>query len=283
MGGNIMKNNLKSFMIIFIGAFLVAIGTHCFLVPNNIAAGGISGAAMIINELVPSLSVGNLMMIMEIILFITSIIVIGPVFGGKTFFCSFSIAGIVIVLEKILPMNGPLIKDVLVQLIFGIFICGFGMAIVFNEGASTGGTDIVAKILNKYFNISIGKSILAADIVVTMGALSIFGIEKGLYAILGVVINGLLIDKVIERMNMYNQVAIISNYSEIIKQYIMDTLNRTATIYEAKGAYGNNQKEVITTVVHRKQFAQLKQYIQKIDSEAFVTVNPIYEVLGNGF
>lgn len=278
-----MKNNLKSFALIFIGAFLVAIGIHCFLAPNNIAAGGISGIAIIINKLIPFLSIGNLMMIMEAFLFILGIILIGPVFGGKTLFCSFSIAGLITLLEKFYPITTPLSKDILIQLIFGILFCGAGMAIVFNEGASTGGTDIIAKIMNKYFKISIGISLLIADILVTLAAISVFGIEKGLYAVLGVIINGLLIDKTIQNMNMCKQVAIISNHGEVIKNYIMGTLDRTATIYVAKGAYDNNHKEVITTIISKKEFIKLKEYIQQIDQDAFVTVNPVHEVLGNGF
>lgn len=278
-----MVKNSKSFVLIFVGAFLVALGTHCFFVPNSIAAGGISGLAIVINKLVPFISVGVLIMIMEAVLFIVGIIVIGPVFGGKTLFCSFSIATILTFLEKFFPMNAPFSNDLLLQLVFGVLTCGVGMAIAFNEGASTGGTDIIAKIINKYFKLSIGKSILIADIFVTAAAVSVFGMEKGLYSILGVLINGLLIDKAIQSMNMYTQVAIISGKGEIIKEFIMNNLDRTATIYAAKGAYDNNHKEVITAILERKEFVQLKEYISKIDREAFVTVNPIHEVLGNGF
>lgn len=278
-----MKKNLRSFLFILFGGLLVAIGTYFFLAPNHIAAGGVSGAAIILNSIFPMAPIGALMMGMEIILFITGIIVIGPVFGGRTIFCSFSISGMVLILEKIFPNIKPLGSDVLVQLIFGILICGLGMGVVFNQNASTGGTDIVAKIINKYFKISIGKSLLAADITITIAATAVFGVDKGLYAILGVIITATVIDKVIASLNTYKQVAIISSESKEIRNYIVDELERSATIYYAKGAYHNNEKEVITTIVDRKQFLKLKDYIKDVDTRAFITVNEVNEVLGEGF
>ncbi|MBK1810578.1 YitT family protein [Clostridium sp. YIM B02505] len=278
-----MKNKIKDFLLLFIGSVLVALGTYFFLAPNKIAAGGISGIAIIINSLIPSLPIGGLMMCMEVILFLVGILVIGPFFGGKTIFCSFSISGAILILEEVFPNIKPISDDVLIQLIFGVLICGLGMGIVFNQNASTGGTDIIAKIINKYFNISIGNSLLAADIIITIAATSIFGINIGLYSILGVIINCTLIDKVIKTLNTYKQVAIISSQGEEIKRYIMDILERSATIYYAKGAYNNNESEVITTVLSRKQFVQLKEYISSIDDRAFITINEVHEVVGEGF
>lgn len=278
-----MKNIFKNYLLILIGAFLVAVGTYFFLAPNHIAAGGISGIAIIINSIFPQIPIGLLMMAMEVILFITGIIVIGPIFGGKTIFCSFSVSGTILLLEKIHPNTRPLSNDILIQLIFGILICGLGMGIVFNQNASTGGTDIIAKIINKYFRISIGKCLLIADIIITAAATIVFGIDKGMYAILGVLITSTIIDKVILSLNTYKQVAIISTSGEEIRKYIVDILDRSATIYYARGAYNNNEKEVITTVLDRKQFLRLKDYIKVIDEKAFITVNEINEVLGEGF
>lgn len=278
-----MKKNLKSFLLILLGGLFVSFGTYFFLAPNHIAAGGISGAAIIINSIFPGIPIGALMMAMEVILFTTGMIVIGPVFGGKTVFCSFSISGMILIFEKTFPNIKPLGNDVLVQLIFGILICGLGMGIVFNQNASTGGTDIIAKIINKYFKISIGKSLLASDIIITIAATAVFGIDKGLYAILGVIITATVIDKVIASLNTYKQVAIISSEGKDIKNYIVDELERSATIYYAKGAYHDNEREVITTILDRKQFLKLKDYIRDIDNRAFITVNEVNEVLGEGF
>jgi uncharacterized membrane-anchored protein YitT (DUF2179 family) len=220
---------------------------------------------------------------MEVILFTIGIIVIGPVFGGKTIFCSFSISALVLLMGKIYPNIKPFSNDTLIQLILGILICGLGMGIVFNLNASTGGTDIIAKIINKYTQISIGKSVLMADIAITIAATLILGVSKGMYAILGVILNSTIIDKVILSLNSYKQVAIISNNGENIKKYIVNELSRSATIYYAKGAYKNSNKEVITTILDRKQFLKLKNYIKVLDDKAFITVNDVNEVLGEGF
>ncbi|MEY8001456.1 YitT family protein [Clostridium sp. Mt-5] len=278
-----MKINLKNIFLMLIGTFLVAFGTYFFLAPNHIAAGGTSGIAIIINSVFPNLPIGLLMMGMEGILFTIGIIIIGPVFGGKTIFCSFSISALILLLEKIYPNIKPFSSDILVQLILGILICGIGMGIVFNLNASTGGTDIIAKIINKYTKISIGKSVLIADITVTIAATIILGINKGMYAILGVILNSTIIDKVIISLNSYKQVAIISNNGKNIKDYIVNELERSATIYYAKGAYKNDKKEVITTILDRKQFLKLKDYIRTLDDKTFITVNDINEVLGEGF
>lgn len=223
------------------------------------------------------------MMGMEVILFTLGVIIIGPVFGGKTIFCSFFISALILLLEKIYPHIKPFSSDILVQLIFGILICGMGMGIVFNTGASTGGTDIIAKIINKYTKISIGKSVLIADITVTIIATIVLGVNKGLYAILGVILNSTIIDKVIISLNSYKQVSIISNSGKSIQDFIINELERSATIYYAKGAYREDKKEVIITILNRKQLLKLKEYIKKLDNRAFITVNDINEVLGEGF
>ncbi|OBR96148.1 MULTISPECIES: YitT family protein [Clostridium] len=278
-----MKINLKDIFLILVGSLFVAFGTYFFLAPNHIAAGGTSGIAIIINSIFPSIPIGLLMMGMEVILFTIGIIVIGPVFGGKTIFCSFSISALVLLMGKMYPNIKPFSNDILIQLILGILICGLGMGIVFNLNASTGGTDIIAKIINKYTQISIGKSVLMADIAITIAATLILGVNKGMYAILGVILNSTIIDKVILSLNSYKQVAIISNNGENIKKYIVNELSRSATIYYAKGAYKNSNKEVITTILDRKQFLKLKNYIKVLDDKAFITVNDVNEVLGEGF
>ncbi|WP_446899065.1 YitT family protein [Clostridium sp. LBM24168] len=278
-----MIKNLKDILLLLFGSFLVSFGTYFFLVPCHIAAGGVSGMAIIINSIFPNIPIGLFMMCMEVFLFILGVIVIGPVFGGKTIFCSFSISLMIFLMEKIYPGLKPFSTDTLLQLIFGILICGAGMGIVFNRNSSTGGTDIIAKIINKYTKISIGKCILMPDILITLAAGAVFGIDKGMYSILGVFLNATIIDRVILTLNTYKQVAIISSRGEDIKNYIVGVLDRSATIYYAKGAYKNNENEVITTILSRKQFIKLKEYIVKIDNKAFITVNELNEVLGEGF
>lgn len=278
-----MKKEFKSFLIVLFGALLVAIGTYYFLAPSHIAAGGISGISMIITYFFPWLPLGAVMICLEVVLFTIGFIIIGPVFGTKTILCSLSISGLILVLEEFFPIKGPLTHDTLLQLIFGILICGVGIAIAFNENASTGGTDIIAKIINKYTKISIGRCLLIVDILVSILAAFVFGLDKGLYAILGVLVNCTLIDAVIQSLNTFKQVTIISSKGDLIKKFIIDQLDRSATVYAAKGIYHNNDNEVITTVVDGKQFKRLRSYIRAVDPKSFITVQHMHEVLGEGF
>ena len=190
---------IKDFLMLNLGLLLVAIGIYYFLVPNNLAAGGVSGLAMVINQYIPSAPIGLLMLAMNFVLFVLAFFLIGKEFAIKTVYSSFALSGMVWLLELIYPISQPILPDDLfIQLIFGILIGAVGMAIVFNLNGSTGGTDIIAKILNKYFHLPIGKGVLAADFFITLFAGVTFGPKIGMYAILGVILNGLVIDLVIE-------------------------------------------------------------------------------------
>jgi uncharacterized membrane-anchored protein YitT (DUF2179 family) len=183
----------------------------------------------------------------------------------------------------IYPVTHSLTNDVLLELIWGILVQGVGMAIIFNQNASTGGTDIIAKILNKFFHIDIGKSLLITDFTVTLLAGISFGIQKGMYSLLSVIINGLLIDNAIEGFNSHKEVIIISSEKDKIKTFIIDELERGATLYLGKGCYTSNNVEILSTIVSKKEFIRLKTYIKEIDSKAFIKVYDVYETFGEGF
>lgn len=278
-----MKKTIKEYILITLGILLVAAGIYYFLVPSNLAAGGVSGLAMVINKFIPALPVGLLMLGMNIILFIVAFIVIGPNFGGKTIYASLGLSGAIWVLEKIYPITKPLTNDLFLALLFGILISGVGMGIIFNQNASTGGTDIIAKIINKFFHIDIGKSLLMSDFLITLLAGITFGFEVGMYALLGVIINGVIIDSVIEGLSVCKKVTIISEKAEEITKFIMDELGRGVTIYDARGAYTGETKEVLVTVMNRKEFIKLREFIKEMDKKAFITVSNVHEVLGEGF
>lgn len=278
-----MKKKIKEYVFITFGMVLVAAGMYFFLMPNDLATGGVNGMGIIINHFLPFLSVGFLMIIMNIILFIIAFLIIGPGFGGKTIYVSIGLSGMIWALEIFYPIKAPLSDDMLLQLIVGILISGVGMGIVFNHNASTGGTDIIAKIINKYLHIDLGKAVLMSDFIITLIAAATFGLTKGLYAILGVIMNGYVIDNVIEGFSICKEVVIISEKGDLIKKFIIDELQRGATIYYAKGAYSGENKEVITTIIDRKEYVKLRNYIKEIDTTSFITIKNIRETLGEGF
>jgi len=278
-----MRNQIREYLLITLGCILVSIGIYYFLVPSNLAAGGVSGLAMVLGRFAPQLPIGLMMLGMNIILFIIAFIFLGSGFGGKTIYSSLILSGFIWMLERIFPVKQSITGDMLVELVFGIVISAIGMGIIFNQNASTGGTDIIAKIINKYLHINIGKSLLLSDFLITLMAALAFDLRTGMYALMGVVLNGFAIDTVIEGLNVSKQVMIISSKPELVKAFILNQLGRGATVYIAKGAFTNAEKEIITTTIGRKEVIKLKNFVRETDEKAFMTIIDAHETLGEGF
>ncbi|WP_431800544.1 YitT family protein [Halobacillus andaensis] len=278
-----MTNKLLSFLLMNLGAFAVAVNVHFFLSPNDLATGGVSGLSIVLNKLFPELTLGTLMILLNIVLFIVGFIFLGFQFGTKTIYASFALSFMVWGLETFFPMQQALSDDLLIQLIIGQIIAASGMAVVFHQGASTGGTDVIAMILNKYFSIEVGKGVLFSDIAIAASSIFIFGPAVGMYAFFGVLLNGLVIDYALQQFDHNKEVVIISRESEQVREFIVDNLGRGATIHFAKGAFNQEDKEVITTIMNRKDFSKLKKYMQAVDEQAFITVHSMNEILGQNF
>lgn len=277
-----MKENLKEYILILTGVFLVALAMEYFFIPNNITAGGLTGLAIVINYYIPAISTGPLVFMMDLFLFVIGFIFLGKNFGVKTIVSSFSLATMMTIIEKLFNPQA-ITNDLMLASIFGTFITAIGMAIVFNANASTGGTDTIAKILNKFFHINIGKSLLVVDFIVTLLGAITFGIDIGLYGLLSVIINGIAIDKVIEGFQTCKEVTIISTQNDEIGKFIMDDLERGCTYLKGIGAFTGHDTFVLYTVLGRNEFIKLKQYISKVDPKAFITVGEVHEVMGEGF
>lgn len=277
-----MKESLKDYLFIFVGVFLVALALEYFFIPNNIAAGGLTGLAIVINHYIPAISTGPLVFIMDIVLFIIGFIFLGKSFGVKTIISSFSLAGMMTFIENFLNPKA-VTNDLMLAAIFGTLITAIGMAIVFNANASTGGTDTIAKILNKFFHIDIGKSLLAVDFIVTLLGAITFGINIGLYGLLSVIVNGIAIDKFIEGFHVCKEVTIMSTKNDEIGKFIMEELERGCTFLKGVGGFTGKDTYVLYTVLGRSEFIKLKQYISKVDPNAFITVGEVHEVMGEGF
>ena len=190
---------LQEYIVVTIGVILVAIGIQYFFAPNDIAGGGLSGLALIINHYVPSVSMGIIIFIGNLILFAISFILIGGDFGLKTIYASFMLSVVIDFMDKILNSTA-LTTNLLAAVIAGTLVTAIGLAMVFATNASTGGTDILAKILNKYTTFNIGISLLIVDLFVAIMGGFTFGLQKGIYSMLVIVLNGLLIDRVIEKI-----------------------------------------------------------------------------------
>ncbi len=278
-----MKKHIMDFILINVGLLLVGIGICFFKIPNNFATGGVSGLAIIASSFFKDIDVGPMMLIINIVLLIVGFIFLGPDFGSKTMYSSFALSGIVWAIQKIYPLKHSLTDDMMLELIFSIIFPAIGSAIVFNLNASTGGTDIVAKILSKHTNLNIGKTLLLTDFLIAAGAGAVFGIKIGMYSILGLSLKAFVIDLVMEGFNVSKQFVIISTKSDQIKEYIVTQLHRGATIYKAEGAFSHKTEDVISTVLSRRQAIKLRTYIRSIDDSAFITISNTSETIGKGF
>ncbi|KML34599.1 YitT family protein [Rossellomorea marisflavi] len=278
-----MRQKISSFLMMNVGALLVAVNVHFFLSPNDLATGGVSGLSIIMNHVFPGMSLGLFMILINLVLFVVGLIFLGFSFGAKTVYASFALSFYVWLLETVAPIHAPLSNDVLIQLIIGQCIAAIGMAIVFHQDASTGGTDIIAMILNKYFNIEVGRGVLLSDLTIALSSAILFGPQVGMYAFFGVILNGLVIDYVLSQFNSNKEVVIISRHSSEIKSYIVHELGKGATVHTATGAFTSDEKEVITTILGRKDYSRLKGFITKTDNKAFITAHTMNEILGQNF
>ena len=221
------------------------------------------------------------MLIMDATLFVIALIVIGSKFGAKSIYCSLLLSTSMWVMQKFFPFT--ITNDLMLATIFGTLIAAAGMAIVFNANASSGGTDIIAKILNKFFHFNIGKSLLMVDFLVTLLGAITFGIDIGLYGLLSVIVNGVVIDKIIAGFKVKSEITIISPKNKEISQYILNDLERGCTFIKGVGAFTGNDTSLLYTVLDRREFIKLKNHISSIDKNAFITVGEVHEVMGEGF
>ena len=277
------RNFMKDFLLINIGLILVGIGICIFKIPNNFATGGVSGLAIIISSFFPRIDVGPMMLIINILLILIGFLFLGRDFGSKTIYSSFTLSGIVWFTQKTFPIKASLTGDLMLELIYSIIFPAVGSAIIFNCNASTGGTDIIAKIISKFTRLDIGKTLLLSDFIIAAGAGAVFGIKIGMYSVLGLIIKSFMIDLVIEGLNVKKQMVIISSKPDEIKNYIVNNIKRGATIYKAEGAFTSKQELVISTVLNRRQAIRLRSFIRNVDHSAFITISNTSEIIGKGF
>ncbi len=277
------ENKLKSFALINFGLFLTALGIVLFKIPNHFVTGGVSGVSITVAALFPGLSVGPAMTAINLVLVVWGFWVLGSGFGWKTVYSSFALSGMVWGLDAALPLGQPLTGDPLLELFFALGLPAVGSAIVFNQNASTGGTDIVAKVLSTRTAINTGAALLISDFAIAASALLVFGVQTGLYSVLGLILKAFLIDLVIDNLNVHKKLEIITADPDPILAFILHTLHRGATLYPATGAYSGQQWKVIHTVVGRRQALAIRRVLKDLDPKAFVTITTTTETIGKGF
>ena len=282
MGIQLRGSWIRETIVMTLCALLTAVGNHFFRFPNNFTFGGVTGVAVVLQYYLP-LSTATINFIISNALLVVGFLVLGKGFGLKTAYVSFLLSFFLSALEKLCPLSAPLTDQPILELCYGIALPGLAAAILFYIGASSGGTDIVAMILRKYTSVNIGRALLITDFLIVLSAFFTFGIQVGLYSVLGLMVKSFVVDNVIESINLCKSFNIICENPEPICNYIMTTLNHSATVYEAKGAFSHRPKTVIITVMNRPQAAQLRKYIRSIEPTAFMIITNSSEIIGKDF
>ena len=272
---------IREYLLTTLGIALTAIALEYFFFPCDIAAGGVSGIGLVINKVL-GLDTSMVVLILNVILFILAFLILGKSFGAKSIYATIMLSVFMWIIEKYFT-PGILTENMFLASFFGSIILGMGAAIVFHQGASTGGTSIIASIISKFTPIGIGISVLLTDSFVCILAISVFGVDKGLFGFFSVILIGLVIDKFIDGFNTCKQVFIITSKEKIIVNHIIKNIDRGCTVLNGNGGYTGSDVKIIYTVLNTKQFIALKKYVKEIDPDAFVTVNESTEVVGKGF
>ena len=276
--------NIKRFLLVNLGVVLVTIGLHFFLIPNSLAVGGTSGLSIELGHIFPFIPVSYILFALNMILVVLGFVTIGRDFGFYTVYASMSLGFFLWLLERTIPTIRPIVEgDIFINLVFGIIIQAIGIGVVVNQGASTGGTDILAKIIEKYTRFSFGNGLIMSDGVVTLIALLLYGPGLGMYALLGCFMNSFVIDKMIAGFDTKFYVTIVSEKTEIINEFILKEIERGSTIYEAMGGYTKRNRKILTSVVNKGDLIKLKEFIRKTDEKSFMYVSSVTEVEGEGF
>ena len=291
---NLLKN-LNFFVLLNLGLVLTAVGIVYFKNPNHFAFGGTSGLSILLADLFPRINVGGFMWIINIVLVVLGFIFLGIKCMGWTIYSSFALSFFVSCCEWLYPSGVSLSGDAMLDLVFAVFLPALGAAIVFDIGASTGGTDIVAMLLQKYAGIKFSTGIFLADGFVVLSGLVVIGFGLGtgdadpkgwmltLYSLITIYITSRVIAYMLNGASYDKLLFIISNRHEDLKRFIIEDLDRSATYIKAKGMYTDAPRDMIFLVVSRKEVHLVQHQIREIDPRAFVVVTDAYETFGEGF
>lgn len=274
----------KSYLIITLGTVLIAGGVYFFEFANHFSTGGSSGLALAISSMTGFLSPAQLASIFNIFLLIIGLIVLGKGFTVKTIYSTLLFSLLLNLFEQVFPMTDPFTNQKTVELFIDMILVSVGAALIFNEDGSSGGTDVIAMILQKYTRINVGKALLVVDSVVILLAFSAFGTETGILSLFAIVIRAFVVDGAIENFNSSKFLLIITDQDEPILHYIMHDLERGASVINhCVGAYTNQDKKMIVSVVDKREATKLKHKIKAIDPMAFVIVGTTNDIVGDGF
>lgn len=280
------REGLKRFAIINLGVFILSLGIYFFKFPNNFTTGGVSGLAILLGRALPVewLSPAVMMWVINMALLVVGFLFLGRGFGFWTAYCSVAYSLETWAMEKFFPMTSPFTDQPLLELCFAIMLPAVGSALLFNNNASSGGTDIVAMILKKYSGIEdIGKALFVSDGLIVLTSFWVFGVRTGLFSLLGLFLKAFVVDSVIESINLCKFFSIVTSKPQEICDYIIKDMNRSCTVIDAVGAYSHSDRKVVLIACRRGEALHLRQRCKQIDSQCFMFITNTSEIIGKGF
>lgn len=271
------KIRFKEFITLTVGSAIVAAGVFFFMIPSNITPGSASALALVISNLIP-LPVSVITFALNTILLIIGYLLIGPEFGIKTVYTSLVMPVLMGLYEILLPDFQSMTQDPLLDMIGYILVVGIGVAMLFSCNASSGGLDIVAKLMNKYLHIELGKAMSLSGMMVAFSSAFFYDSKTVVLSVFGTYIGGIVIDYFIFGLNLKRRVCILSPEFDRILEFILHELHSGATIYEGIGAYNMQPCKEIITIVDKQEYRKLMDYVKGLDPHAFITVYSVQEI-----
>ncbi len=269
---------IKEFVMITIGTAIIAAAVYFFLVPSHLSIGSISGLAIVMSNFIP-LPVSTITMILNVLLLIVGFIFIGKEFGTKTVYTSILLPALLALFEHVAPNNTSIMQDTLLDMICYLFIVSLGLAILFNLNASSGGLDIVAKLMNKFLHMELGTAISLSGMIVALSSALVSDYKIVVLSILGTYLNGIILDRFIFGFTIKKRVCILSEKDEEIRDFIINELHSGATAYEVVGAYNMEPRREIVAIVDKHEYIKLVDFLEKVDRNAFITVYDVSKAI----
>ena len=276
-----MKKTLevvKDYAMITVGIAIVALSVYFFMMPSHVSVGSITGLAIILGNFI-KLPISWITMILDVALLIVGFIFLGKEFGVKTVYTSIMMPFLLGVLEKLFPNNTSIMGDPFLDMICYVFIVSVGLTILFHRNASSGGLDIVAKFLNKFMKMELGKAMSLSGIVVAFSSALVYDQKIVVLSVLGTYINGIILDQFIVGYTIKKRVCILSDKIEVFRLFIINELHSGATVYDVIGGYNKEPKQEIVTIVDKSEYLKLMNFIEKTDREAFVTIYDVNKTI----
>lgn len=269
--------NFKDFIVITLGALASAAAIFFFMLPSNVAIGSASALAMVLNNFIP-VPVSVLNLAINVVLLVIGFILVGSEFGVKTVYTAIMVPVFMWIFEQFFPDFQSLTNDPILDVLCYVLIVGMAMAVLFSTNASSGGLDIVAKIINKYFGMELGKAGALVGIAVALTSAFCSDTKTVILSVLGTYFGGVVVDHFIFGLNIKRKVCVISPRLDVIVNYILHELHSGATLYENKGAYNNVEGKEVITIVDKNEYRKLMEFIKRTDPKAFVTVYSVSEI-----